>query len=103
MGFHYFLQLGKLQHVFTLRYDFAVTLDTAWASHWVHFAEEGILVHLDNNNSGSNSYRLFHSRSRSSEYYWATPRGAISRDGKYVVYDSNFDIFSHKPARSLSA
>ena len=67
-------------------------LDPAWASHWVHFAEEGILVRIDNNNSGANSFRLFHTRSRSSEYYWAIPRGAISRDGKYVLFDSNFDI-----------
>jgi hypothetical protein len=67
-------------------------LDPAWAAHWVHFAEEGIMVRIDNNNSQTNSYRLFHTRSRSSEYYWAIPRGAISRDGKYVVFDSNFDI-----------
>ena len=67
-------------------------LDPSWASHWIHFAEEGILVRIDNNNSLTNSYRLFHTRSRSSEYYWAIPRGAISRDGKYVIFDSNFDI-----------
>jgi len=66
-------------------------LDIAWATHWVHFAEEGLLVRIDNNN-GPNKQRLFHTRSRSSEYYWAIPRGAISRDGKYVVFDSNFDI-----------
>ena len=66
-------------------------LDIAWATHWVHFAEEGILVRIDNND-GPNKQRLFHTRSRSSEYYWAIPRGAISRDGKYVVFDSNFDI-----------
>lgn len=67
-------------------------LDPAWASNWIHFAEEGILVRIDNNNGPSNKFRLFHTRSRSSEYYWAIPRGAISRDGKYVVFDSNFDI-----------
>lgn len=66
-------------------------LDVLWAAHWVHFAEEGLLVRIDNNN-GPNKQRLFHTRSRSSEYYWAIPRGAISRDGKYVVFDSNFDI-----------
>jgi hypothetical protein len=69
-------------------------LDPAWAAHWVHFAEEGIMVRIDNNNSQTNSYRLFHTRSRSSENYWAIPRGAISRDGRYVVFDSNFDISS---------
>jgi len=67
-------------------------LDPAWTSHWTHFAEEGLLVRIDNNNGSAQKYRLFHTRSRSSEYYWAIPRGAISRDGKYVVFDSNFDI-----------
>lgn len=68
-------------------------LDLSWALNWVHFAEEGILVRIDNNN-GPNTHRLFHTRSRSTEYYWAIPRGAISRDGQYVVFDSNFDISS---------
>jgi hypothetical protein len=68
-----------------------LNLDPAWAASWVHFAEEGILVRIDNNN-GTNKYRLFHTRSRSSEYYWAIPRGSISRDGRYVIFDSNFDI-----------
>jgi hypothetical protein len=67
-------------------------LDLAWATDWVHFAEEGILVRIDNNNSTANKFRLFHTRSRSSEYYWAIPRGAISRNGHFVVFDSNFDI-----------
>jgi hypothetical protein len=67
-------------------------LDVSWATNWIHFAEEGILVRIDNNNGSTNKYRLFHTRSRSSENYWAIPRGAISRDGKYVVFDSNFDI-----------
>ena len=68
-------------------------LDPAWALNWVRFAEEGLLVRIDNHN-GANVQRLFHTRSRSSEYYWAIPRGAISRDGKYVLFDSNFDISS---------
>jgi hypothetical protein len=94
-------------------------LDPNWASNWglmnsvvVPYAEEGLLVRIDNNN-GPNTYRLFYSRSRSSEYYWAIPRGAISRDGTYVVFDSNFDIsntglanytdvyLSHVPAHAL--
>jgi len=67
-------------------------LDTSWATNWVHFAEEGILVRIDNNNRTAHKFRLFHTRSRSTEYYWAIPRGAISRDGRYLVFDSNFDI-----------
>lgn len=67
-------------------------LDVNWAIDWIHFAEEGLLVRIDDANNSANKYRLFHTRSRSSEYYWAIPRGAISRDGRYVVFDSNFDI-----------
>lgn len=73
-------------------------LDPNWATNWgmmngvaIPYSEEGVLVRIDNNN-GLNTHRLFYTRSRSTEYYWAIPRGAISRDGTYVVYDSNFDI-----------
>jgi HYDIN/CFA65/VesB family protein len=66
-------------------------LSSTWATDWVHFAEEGLLVRIDSNNS-TNKNRLFHTRSRSTEYYWAIPRGAVSRDGKYLVFDTNFDI-----------
>jgi hypothetical protein len=31
-------------------------------------------------------------RSRSAEYYWAQSRAAISRDGRYVIFDSNMDL-----------
>src|SRR5205814_1164534 len=33
-------------------------------------------------------------RSRSSVGYWAQPRGAISKDGKVVIFDSNFNNFN---------
>jgi hypothetical protein len=36
--------------------------------------------------------RLAHHRSRSAEYYWAQSRAAISRDGRYVIFDSNMDL-----------
>jgi hypothetical protein len=38
-----------------------------------------------------NSVRLAHHRSRSDESYWAQTRAAISRDGKYIAFDSNFN------------
>src|SRR5215472_580057 len=38
-----------------------------------------------------NTVRLAHHRRRSDETYWAQTRGAISRDGKYIVFDSNFN------------
>jgi hypothetical protein len=38
-----------------------------------------------------NTVRLAHHRSRSDENYWAQTRAAISRDGKYIVFDSNYN------------
>ena len=38
-----------------------------------------------------NTVRLAHHRSRSDETYWAQTRAAISRDGKYIAFDSNFN------------
>jgi len=34
---------------------------------------------------------LAHHRSRSDETYWAQTRAAISRDGRYIAFDSNFN------------
>ena len=42
-----------------------------------------------------NTVRLAHHRSRSDESYWAQTRAAISRDGKYIVFDSNFNQSSN--------
>jgi len=38
-----------------------------------------------------NTVRLAHHRSRSDETYWAQSRAAISRDGRYIAFDSNFN------------
>lgn len=59
-----------------------------WQSIWPLYGEELLLVKVD----GSAVYRLAHHRSRSLEAYYASPRAAISRDGKYIAWDSNFDI-----------
>jgi hypothetical protein len=61
-----------------------------WQSVWPLYAEELLLVKID----GTSVYRLAHHHSRSAEYYWAQPHAVISRDGKYVLWDSNFDISS---------
>ena len=63
-------------------------LDPGWQSMWRHFYEEIVLVKID----GSAVLRLAHHRSRSAEYYWAESRAAISRDGRYVVFDSNMNL-----------
>jgi hypothetical protein len=63
-------------------------LDPRWESMWRHFSEEVVLAKID----GSAIVRLAHHRSRSAEYYWAESRAAISRDGRYVVFDSNLNL-----------
>jgi hypothetical protein len=59
-----------------------------WKVSWRHFYEEVIVAKID----GSAVYRLAHHRSRSAESYWAESRAAISRDGRYLVFDSNMGI-----------
>jgi hypothetical protein len=65
-----------------------IHLVSDWQSIWPLYGEELLLVKID----GTAVHRLAHHRSRSAEYYWAQPRAVISRDGKYVLWDSNFDI-----------
>jgi hypothetical protein len=38
-----------------------------------------------------NTVRLAHHRSRTNENYWAQTRASLSRSGKYVVFDSNYN------------
>ena len=38
-----------------------------------------------------NTVRLAHHRSRTNENYWAQSRASVSRSGKYIVFDSNFN------------
>lgn len=67
---------------------FPQDLISTWNSLWSHYSEEVILVKID----GSQVQRLAHHRSRSAEYYWAQSHAAISRDGRFVLFDSNMDI-----------
>jgi len=48
---------------------------------------------------GKAIYRLAHARSRSAESYWATPRAALSRDGRYVIFSSNIAHPNGCPAK----
>ena len=52
---------------------------------WEVYEDEVVLAKID----ASAVYRLAYARSRSREGYWAQPRAALSRDGKYVVFTSN--------------
>jgi hypothetical protein len=52
---------------------------------WEPYEDEIVLARID----GDSTYRLAQARSRSAENYWAQPRAAISRDGKYVIFSSS--------------
>jgi hypothetical protein len=60
-------------------------LPSNWQSRWKVRYNELILVKLD----GSERRRIAHHRSRMLDGYWFMPRAAISRDGKYALFDSN--------------
>lgn len=65
------------------------------AGYWGAFTSEVILVRVD----GSSSYRMTWSRSRpSGSSYWKIPRSTISRDAKYIVYDSDYGQGVDTPA-----
>jgi hypothetical protein len=63
-------------------------LATNWQSLWRPYDEELLLAKID----GSQVQRLAYTWSRSAENYWAVPRASISRDGRYLIFDSNFNI-----------
>jgi HYDIN/CFA65/VesB family protein/Ig-like domain-containing protein/SdrD B-like protein/immunoglobulin I-set domain protein len=41
--------------------------------------------------TSGNTVRLAHHRSRASEQYWSQTRASVSRTGRYVVFDSNYN------------
>jgi hypothetical protein len=61
---------------------------------WALYEGEIALARID----GSAMYRLAHARSRSAVNFWSSPRAAISRDGKYVVFTSNMAHAAGCPA-----
>ena len=60
-----------------------------WRSQWKPYYNEILMVKID----GSEARRIAHHRSRSFDGYWFSPRAAISRDGAYAVFDSNFGAY----------
>jgi hypothetical protein len=63
-------------------------------STWYLYEDEIVMAKVD----ASAVYRLAHARSRSSEGYFAEPRAALSRDGKYIVFTSNMAYPNGCPA-----
>jgi len=58
------------------------------ASQWRPYTAEVLQVRAD----GSEVRRLAHHRSRPLNDYWYTPRAAVSRDGRRLVYSSNYGL-----------
>jgi hypothetical protein len=56
---------------------------------WKTYQNEIIAVRIDAANNPAKVIRLGHSYSRGNEAYEAQPQAAISRDGKYVIFNSN--------------
>jgi hypothetical protein len=55
---------------------------------WRPYANEVLQVRTD----GSEVRRLAHHRSRPLNDYWYTPRASVSRDGRRLVYSSNYGL-----------
>ena len=84
------------QWLFIEEADFGTTtacvascLPANWASLWGYVYNEVYMINVDTNDI----YRLAHHYSRvtGGPSYWAIPRAAISYDGKWGIFDSNFD------------
>jgi hypothetical protein len=59
-------------------------------ANWYPYSGEEVLIRIDS----TEVRRLAHHRSRSSVSYWPQPRGSLSKDGKVVIFDSNFNNFN---------
>lgn len=60
------------------------------AGQWGLYSNEGFMI----NPTGTRVYRMFNPRSRPGEAkgndYWKLPFGSLSRDGAYIIFDSDF-------------
>jgi len=59
------------------------------SSNWHLYDDEIMVVRIDANNNSSQMYRLARGYSRTDEDFNAQLKGAISRSGKYIAFDSN--------------
>jgi len=59
------------------------------SANWSLYEDEIMLVRIDANNDSSKVYRLARGYSRTDENFNAQLKAAISRDGKYIAFDSN--------------
>jgi len=59
------------------------------SSTWLLYEDEIIVARVDANNNSGNVYRVARAYSRSDEDFYAQPHAAISRDGRYLAFNSN--------------
>jgi len=74
------------------------------SSTWSLYEDEIIVGRIDANNNSQYVYRLARAYSRSNEDFYAQPHAAISRDGKYIAFNSNM-AYAHTgcPANSQTS
>jgi ASPM-SPD-2-Hydin domain-containing protein/HYDIN/CFA65/VesB family protein/immunoglobulin I-set domain protein len=74
------------------------------SSTWQTYEDEIMVVRVDANNNSSYVYRLARAYSRSNEDFYSQPHAAISRDGKYMAFNSNM-AYAHTgcPASSQTS
>jgi hypothetical protein len=58
-------------------------------SNWYLYEDEIMVVRIDANNNSKYVYRLARAYSRSDEDFYAQPHAAMSRDGRYIAFQSN--------------
>lgn len=59
------------------------------SSDWYLYEDEIMVVRIDANNNSKYVYRLARAYSRSDEDFYAQPHAAMSRDGRYIAFQSN--------------
>jgi ASPM-SPD-2-Hydin domain-containing protein/HYDIN/CFA65/VesB family protein len=70
-------------------FDTSSNYATPTASNWKLYKDEIIVVRVDANNNSNYVYRLARGYTRTDESFTAQLKAAISRDGKYIAFDSN--------------
>jgi len=75
-------------------FDTSTNYAPATSNNWQLYEDEIMMVRIDANNNSKYVYRLALGYSRSEEDFYAQPHAAISRDGKYIAFNSNM-AFAH--------
>jgi hypothetical protein len=103
---------GYLNNNSNFRTPVSCALDTNLSSAcWWPYSGEIFVVRVDSvgntsspgGTSAGKVYRLAHQRSRGAAGYWSQARGTISRDGKYIIFDSNMAYLNGCPSQTPSA